>query len=61
MPRVSKAAAVETVEKPPKSKRAPTAYSLFVKAHYESVRNLPARERFKAIAAKWRDHKAGNK
>ena len=39
-------------------KRVATKYGLFVKEHYDSVRDLPSKERFKAIAKKWAEHKS---
>ena len=47
--------------KKPKKKRgshAPSAYNLFVKAHYNSVRHLKRpQERMKELGKKWRKHK----
>jgi hypothetical protein len=40
-------------EKKVKATRAPTAYTTFFKANYESVKDLPAADRFKAWATKW--------
>jgi hypothetical protein len=34
-------------------KKPPTAYNVFIKANYESVKHLPSAERFKALSAKW--------
>jgi hypothetical protein len=34
-------------------KKPPTAYNVFIKANYESVKNLPKVDRFKALATKW--------
>jgi hypothetical protein len=41
-----------------KKKRQPSAYALFVKATYDSVRNLEPKMRFKAIAKLWKEEKA---
>jgi hypothetical protein len=43
-----------------KKKRAPSAYNLFVKTHYQSVKDLPSNQRFKALAKQWAEHKAAN-
>jgi hypothetical protein len=56
-PRVKKVAKADT-DKPVKAKKAPSAYCLFVKANYASVRDLPVKERFKAIAVLWKAEKA---
>jgi hypothetical protein len=40
-----------------KPKRQPTAYAQFVKTHYDGVRSLPPRERFKKIGEMWRKQK----
>ena len=42
-----------------KKKREPSAYAKFVKEKYDSVRDLPSKERFKKIAEMWKKHKAG--
>ena len=39
-------------------KRQPTAYGLFVKAKYDSVRDLPSKQRFAKIAEMWKAQKA---
>jgi hypothetical protein len=36
-----------------KATRAPTQYNVFIKANYESVKDLPKVDRFKALAKKW--------
>ena len=41
----------------PKTKRAPTQYALFVKQHYEQVRNLPVRDRLKELSKMWKQSK----
>jgi hypothetical protein len=48
----------EPCDCPPKAKRKPTAYALFVKEHYNSVRDKPCCDRFKLLAQKWKEHKA---
>lgn len=34
-------------------------YTEFVKQHYSKVKHLPHKERFKALAKMWAEHKAG--
>jgi len=48
-----------TPPKKEKKKREPSAYAKFVKEKYDSVRNLPSKERFKKIAEMWKAKKAG--
>ena len=38
-------------------KRPPTAYSLFVKEHYASTKDIPLKERFKKMSELWSQHK----
>ena len=40
-----------------KTKRAPTQYALFVKQHYDQVRNLPVRDRLKELSKMWKQSK----
>ena len=40
-----------------KKKREPTKYALFVKDHYDEVRNLPVRERLKELSKMWKKSK----
>ena len=60
--KVLKAGKVKKVKKPKKEKvkRKPSAYATFVKQtyHTEEIMALPSRDRFKAIAEKWSEHKA---
>jgi hypothetical protein len=56
-PRVKKVAKADG-DKPVKAKKAPSAYCLFVKAKYPSVRDLPVKDRFKQIALLWKEEKA---
>ena len=51
---------VETVEETPKKKvkRLPSAYNIFVKEHIGDFKNLPAKERMKAVGAKWKESKS---
>jgi len=45
-------------EKKNKPKRAPSAYALYVKSKYDSVRDLPVKERLGAIGKMWKAEKA---
>ena len=48
------------MKKPKKKRRthAPSAYNLFIKAHYDSVRHLKkVQERMKELGKLWRKHK----
>jgi hypothetical protein len=44
-----------------KEKKPPSKYALFVKSKYDSVRNLPCRDRFKAISKMWKEEKESKK
>jgi hypothetical protein len=48
-------------KKPKKPKKPPSKYALFVKSKYDSVRNLPCRDRFKAISKMWKEEKESKK
>ena len=55
-----------TGTKPTKKKRrrshAPSAYNLFVKAHYDSVRSIKTpQDRMKELGRLWRKHKEAGK
>ena len=51
---------VETVEETPKKKvkRLPSAYNIFVKEHIGDFKNLPAKERMKAVGNLWKESKS---
>ena len=49
----------EPAPAPAKKKRAPTEYSLFVKKHYGTVKDIPLKDRFKHISGLWKKHRAG--
>ena len=40
-----------------KKERVASSYATFVKTHYDSVRNLPTKERFKALSVLWKQEK----
>jgi hypothetical protein len=48
-------------KKEKKEKKPPSKYALFVKSKYDSVRNLPCRDRFKAISKMWKEEKESKK
>ena len=55
---------MKTTESPPPTKKkrrrshAPSAYNLFVKAHYDSVRSIKTpQDRMKELGRLWRKHK----
>ena len=50
---ISGKAAKPAAEKKSKTKRALTGYNLFTKDTYDSVRDLPSKERMAALAKKW--------
>jgi hypothetical protein len=39
-------------------KRKPTAYSIFIRDNYSKVRDLPNKQRFKALSVMWKEEKA---
>jgi hypothetical protein len=45
-------------DKPDKPKRKPSAYALFIKDNYDSVRDLPPKDRFKELANQWKAQKS---
>ena len=50
----------DTKEKVPKKKQihSPSAYNLFVRKHYDSVRNLPSpQDRMRELGRKWKAQK----
>ena len=60
--------AMKTTESPPSTKKkrrrshAPSAYNLFVKAHYDSVRSIKTpQDRMKELGRLWRKHKGAGK
>jgi hypothetical protein len=52
---------VKKPKKEKKPKKPPSKYALFVKSKYDSVRNLPCRDRFKAISKMWKEEKESKK
>ena len=59
---------MKTTESPPSTKKkrrrshAPSAYNLFVKAHYDSVRSIKTpQDRMKELGRLWRKHKGAGK
>ena len=49
---------VEVAKKVKKTKRPPSAYNVFVKQNYPSVKHPPAKTRLGEIAKLWAAHKA---
>ena len=58
--KVAKLAEKEKKDKPKgdKPKRKPSAYALFIKDNYDSVRDLPPKDRFKQLAKQWKAQKS---
>ncbi|KAG5490743.1 hypothetical protein JKF63_00865 [Porcisia hertigi] len=48
----------QSVNKKPRSERAPSLYAKFVKEHIGRFEKLPHRDRMKAVAKLWKQHNA---
>ena len=65
LPRQERAALAAAAARTPRPKPKPrrprklAPFARFVKANFKSVRRLPASQRLKALAAKWRQQKKG--
>ena len=43
----------KTTNAPTRRKKQPSAYALFIQKHYDSVRGLKLRDRFRELARRW--------